>query len=547
MKKLLAIILALTVVLGLCACGGGGTSAGAEGETTPDGKVKLSIGLPTNALVLDHNNNALTKWIEEECNVELEFVEYSGGTDVPTQIATTIAARKELPDILYGIPLDEKTVSRYGKDGYILDLSDYYADKEGVSKTFWDRINNELSESDRDLVLRKITDPSTGAIYGVPIVETSLIDKMQYQCWINVEWLDKLGLEKPTTNEELYNVLKAFKENDCNGNGNANDEIPLFGSQQSALCGQVVDWLINLFCYYNPNRPWLVDEDGKLSPAYTSDDYREGLKFVNKLYKEELLTTLAWTATPDEMKQIITPSNGTAMCGIFLGHLTVHATMENPILYQYEPLQTWGYVIRNDTSCQLRTFITENCGNPDKAFEVLMKLWSWDGSMRVRYGEYKVNWDDPTPGAKSDMGLDATYKLISDPLKMQSTSLWAAVSSTLNVYAEGETAEIAEEMTEWMAVKSKMHAESYALFVEAEEKNNPEVVCPVLVYTEEEQDQYEMQRTNVNDRRTKAQTEFCTGVLDPNDDAAWQAYIKQLEDLGLQAYLELAQTAYDRG
>lgn len=543
MKKLLAIILALTIVFGLCACGGGGASP--EDETTPDGKVKLSIGLPTNALVLDHDNNELTKWIEEKCNVELEFIEYAGGTDVPTQISTTIAARQELPDILLGVNLGEATITRYGKDGYLRDLSEYYADKEGASKTFWDRMTNELSESDQDLVLRTITDPGTGAIYSVPLVETSLVDKLQFMCWINVEWLDKLGLEKPTNNEELYEVLKAFKENDCNGNGLA-DEIPLFGSQKAGYGANVVDWLINLFCYYNTDRPYSIDENGKLSQVYLSDAYREGLKFVNKLYKEELLTSLAWTASQSEMQQITTPSSGTALCGIFLGHLTVNATQESPVLYQYEPLQTWGCAVRKDTTVYTRTFITEDCANPDKAFELLMTLWSWDGSMRARYGQYGVNWTDATPGAQSAYGLDATFKLIADPLKVQNTCKWAAMTG-LNVYAEGETAEIADETTEWMKTKAQMHAEIYNLFVESETNNNPDNICPKLVYTEEEQLAVEAESTNVADRYRKAQTEFCSGVMDPNDDAAWQAYLDQMAELGSPKLLERAQKVYDRG
>ena len=47
--------------------------------------------------------------------------------------------------------------------------------------------------------------------------------------WFNYDWLEKLGLEEPQTTEELYEVLKAFKTQDPNGNGKAN-EIPLTGS-----------------------------------------------------------------------------------------------------------------------------------------------------------------------------------------------------------------------------------------------------------------------------------------------------------------------------
>ena len=216
MKKFLALFLALVMVLGLCACNSGGKSGGEQGGQEGGGsgnaaageKVKFSIGIPTNAMVLDHDNNALTKWIEEKCNVELTFIEYAGGTDVATQISTTIAARQDLPDILFGISLSDSVITRYGKDGYLLDLSEYYADKEGASKIFWDRVTNELSEYDRDLVLRKITNPDTGAIYAVPCVETSLIDKQAFRIWINQEWLDKLNLKAPTSNEELVHVLK---------------------------------------------------------------------------------------------------------------------------------------------------------------------------------------------------------------------------------------------------------------------------------------------------------------------------------------------------
>ena len=551
MKKILAIVLALVLVLGLCACTGnnGGTTPGGDEQannnqsgTDMSQKVKLSIGIPTNAMVLDHDNNALTKWIEEECNVELTFVEYAGGTDVATQISTTIAARQDLPDILFGISLSDSVITRYGKDGYLLDLTEYYADKEGLAKTFWDRVNNELSEYDRDLVLRKITNPDTGAIYSVPCVETSLIDKMKYRIWINQEWLDKLNLKAPTNNEELVEVLKAFRDKDPNGNG-IKDEIPLF-TPKNVSGG--IDWLINLFVYYNEQRKFLVGDDGKLTHVQTTDEYREALKFIKMLSDEKLLTSLAWTATGSEAKQITTPSNGTALCGIFSAHLTTNCAMGNEVMYQYVPLKTWGSAVRLDTSCNQTTFITESCDNPERAFQMLMKMWSWDGSMRIRYGEKDVNWRLPDEGAKSDIGLDATYALISDPLTQQSTAKWAKIASTLNVYAEGETAQVAENMDEWTKKKSQLHAESYALFCESEEENNPKIICPTLVYTEEEKELTSMERTNTGDRMTRAMSEFCTGVLDPNKDSDWNAYLKEINDLGYPIWLELAQSTYDK-
>ena len=548
MKKFVAILLVLVIVLGLCACNKAGNAP--QEELTEDGRVKLSIGLTSNARVLSYDDNALTDWIEETCGVELEFVEYAGGTDVDTQISTTIAARQELPDILFAISLNENTMRRYGKDGYFLNLNKYYEDREGASKTFWTRLESELTEQEQQDVIRNITDPNTGGIYGIPSIQTSLVDGMQYQTWINVEWLDKVGKEKPTNKEEFVEVLRAFAETDCNGNG-IDDEIPLFGSNNAGMGGHLLNWLINMFVYYDSNAPYIVDDSGKLVRVETTDEYREALKFINDLYKEGLLTSLAFTASANEMKQITTPSSGTALCGIFVGHLTIHTVQGNEVLYQYEPLQTWGNAVFNDNTNRRQNFITADCENPDAAFNLMMEMWTEECSYRIRYGEYGVNWDEADEGAISDLGLPCTFKIIRDPLMEQNTCLWfGGVACTLVVYSEGETAQLVEETNPWGKYKSKVHAESRRLFDEAAEKNNPpsEQICPVIVFTEEEKlddpayDAY----TACMDYYKNTRTDFCKGGMDPNSDADWNAYLAKLDSLGLKDAMELAQFAYER-
>ena len=556
MKKFLAIVLALACVLSLCACGGGeggGSSSGDEGLTA-DGKVKLSIGMPSNAMVLSHDNNALTRWVEEQCGVELTFVEYAGGTDVPTQISTAIAGRRELPDILFGVSLNESVITRYGKDGYFLDLSEYYADKEGAAKTFWDRLNGntdevvKLTETQKGNILRQITDTKDGAIYTIPGVETSLIDRMDSQAWINVQWLDKLGLDKPTNCDELYEVLKAFRENDCNGNGDKTDEIPLFGSRNAGFGADVIAWLINLFVYYDETHNWLVDENGQLSASYLSDEYRQAMIYINKLYEEELLTSLAWSASLTEMKSITTPGDGVPICGIFTGHLTMHVRSDAiDIVKQYEPLQTWGCAIRNEETVVTGTVINAEISQAkqDKCFEIMMLLWSWEGSMRQRYGVKDMHWTAADEGAMSDLGLEAEYKYTPNT-ESQHNYMWHT-NCGFNNMAEMETAQATPEtQSEWYNLRQSMHAESYRLFAEAEANNNPEKVCPVLVYSEDEREAASAYMSNVGDRYRQAGMEFMMGVKDASNQATWDAYVKQIEDLGHAEHKALAQKAYDR-
>ncbi len=543
MKKFLALFLALTLVLGLCACGGGSAAGGNDGEgLSAGGKVKLSIGLPVNAYIMDYDNNEMTKWIEEKCGVEIEFMPYAGGTDVATQISTAVNANRTLPDIILGVALDENSIHKYGKDDYFVDLGKYlYTESgepnmEGPAKIFWDRINNELSEVDRGNVINEMTDPDNGAIYGMPVIETSLIDKMNYMPWINVNWLKEVGLEKPTNNEELLDTLRAFQDLG----------MPLYGAEK-VISSKVVLWLINLFTYYNPSRPFTVSEDGKtLSHAATSDAYRKAMKYCYDLYQEEILNDMAFTDSANSMSPKFTPQNGKAMVGIGVVHLTLGAAAENMVLKEYEPLGYWGNVVRSDLSVQVNTFLTTDCQNPEKAFEVLMTLFSKEGAMFTRYGAKGINWEDADPGAKSDIGFDAEYKIISDPLRMQNTSNWGKMGSTLNEMAEGERAQIADDASEWMKLKASMHAEAVKLFDEAEKTNNPAHICPKLRLTTEEQEQYRAAITNVSTFISRAQTEFIKGERDPYSDADWAAYLKEANDLGLADYVKVYQMAYDR-
>ena len=65
--------------------------------------------------------------------------------------------------------------------------------------------------------------------YGFPSYQDAYADRPQFMWFINMPWLEKLGLDIPKTTDELYAVLKAFKERDPNGN-NKPDEIPLISS-----------------------------------------------------------------------------------------------------------------------------------------------------------------------------------------------------------------------------------------------------------------------------------------------------------------------------
>ena len=112
---------------------------------------------------------------------------------------------------------------------------------------------------------------------------------------INKVWLERINMEVPTTTDELYEVLKAFKEQDANGNGDPNDEIPYsfggVGGTDSVSDGILA--MMNSFGLVNDgaggsNQYIMVDgEEIKFAP--TDERFYAMLQYLNKLYTEGLL------------------------------------------------------------------------------------------------------------------------------------------------------------------------------------------------------------------------------------------------------------------
>ena len=142
-----------------------------------------------------------------------------------------------------------------------------------------------------------------GKIYGMPQWVDCYHCSYQGKLWMNTTWLEKLGLEQPKTTEDMRRVLRAFKTQDPNGNGKA-DEIPLSASVRTPP----IPYFMNAFVY-NPqgasgyNNSSLVLKDGKVDLQANKEGWREGLAYLNSLYEEGLIDKGAFTQNPDALTQ----------------------------------------------------------------------------------------------------------------------------------------------------------------------------------------------------------------------------------------------------
>ncbi|WP_336772519.1 ABC transporter substrate-binding protein [Paenibacillus sp. MMO-58] len=120
-----------------------------------------------------------------------------------------------------------------------------------------------------------------GSIYAFPFLRGDDKVRVFFGPAIRQDWLDKLGLGKPETIDDWYNVLKAFKEKDPNGNGQA-DEIPLYLDKDllNVDAPFLGAWGINNSFY---------QDNGTVKYGPIQPEFKSFLETMNKWYKEGLL------------------------------------------------------------------------------------------------------------------------------------------------------------------------------------------------------------------------------------------------------------------
>lgn len=555
MKKLFALLLCLVMVVSVLAgCGptapsGDNTTTGAANDTTASNipeDVTLTIGVPQSGLVEDYDTNALTLWLEETTGYDLEFKVYEGtADDMKSQLSVAMVDGDELPDILLGVDLGAEVYEEYGEDGYFIDLKPYFEDKEGKAKVWWDRFNNYENETWRQWIWSQMVAGQDGGIYAFPNMESSSMDAIRYQAYINQDWLDKLGLPMPTDIESFYNTLVAFKTKDPNGNGQA-DEIPLVGNTKAY--GDVVQYLINMFVY-SENDYFHADDQGKLYQNYTSDEYREALKFINKLVKEGLLPTSAWSMDNKAVKTLVNPVDGAPqVAGVVLGHASVAFVTDNDAIFSYEAMPYWGYAYVSDQLFKAHTFITEDCEYPDAAWNLLMALASEEGAIRQRYGEKGVDWVDADPNTTSFVGKPAKIKVLNQGVwSDMNNQVYHNTVASIIIDSENESCQVDENTDDWAKHKYKLMEGCHEAFYKAAEKN-PANAGIKFEYTDEETEHITVSMSNAQGIVKQARSSFSTGsgndYTDPNDDAQWAAYVKAVED-EIATWQETAQAVYD--
>lgn len=554
MKRLREIMGAALLLLApaLAFAGAEGEGAGAAPDTlSAPGVYPISDALITvtalgnvDARIQDITTNYAVTWLEEQTNLHVEW-DVVTGADAGQKINLVLAAGSDLPDMIVNSGITTEQQFLYGSQGYLAPL-------EGLIEEHTVDIKRVFAED--PLVPRQLTAPD-GHIYALSERPVAYHSTLSQKLWINVEWLERLGLEMPTTTAELRSVLEAFRDQDANGNGDPNDEIPYSGliNYWRSRPGAFV---MNAFIYDDgfgdpTNSHRMVVNGGIISPAFTTGEWRQGLSFLHGLYRDGLFDGEAFVM---DRSQLHTLNNGGVegparvgahQAGVPWGALAPQGTMHRqyravPPLTGPNGAQFTGHYPKNQRGSKFS--LTTAASDLEQA--AIIKYFDFvhrPGASRMVpfFGPEGEGWRWAEAGEMAYTGETALWKQIN----VFNTAHNHLVGHMYpNYFEEGFFDRQVPVSDDPLAIEPRLYWESLDKY----EGHQPDEIVRPLIHGFDEGREYGQLRAPIKEFVDQSFARFVTGDLDVNADADWNNYLAQLEALKVDRFVELLQIAYDR-
>ena len=210
------------------------------------------------------------KYMGDQTNTDIDLVFIPHGQYLD-QLRIKFASG-DIPDVYQAFGIADAEPIQNDLALELNDLLDQYGPnlKKNVPQSAWDAVT----------INGKIMAIPTPALRNAPAERVLFVRK---------DWMDKLDLEIPKTSDELLTVLRAFKEQDPNGNGKP-DEIPFTARENFTWLDNITGmWGINLssFSVYN-------DE---VIPSFIHPNTKKALEYLRTLYEEKLIDSEFMTNT----------------------------------------------------------------------------------------------------------------------------------------------------------------------------------------------------------------------------------------------------------
>lgn len=425
-----------------------------------------------------------------------------------TEKRNLMLASGEYPDMLFKSGIGMGDLTKYGGQGILIPLED-------LIHEYMPNLTAKLDEIDG---WQYLTSPD-GHIYSIP--EISARGEINL-FWLNKKWLDNLSLEEPKSMDDLYEVLKAFKEQDANGNGDPEDEIP-FSLTQGDYLGLLK---YSGFSYDEGSMCAVID--GKLTYVPTTDYFREYVAYLAKLYQEGLLEQTSFTQGGEQ--QQATGQSGDVYGSFWTmgAFLTVGRDNDDDYVVM-TPFYEDTYPII--TGIKVGTMaITDACEHPEVLMAWADYLYSEEGGILAWMGVEGKTYQVADNG-KWEWMLGGEY---GDDI--------ATVRSSATIQGAQNHPSIQPDF--WFEMSPEVDADEVYLNNERQRiAGLGKVPLPMMAYTEEDNAQIATFRADIDGYINQFIAQVCTGEVDL--ESGWDTYLETMEAMGASALAELHEKTYN--
>lgn len=535
MKRLTGILLALAMLVTVCA-------AGAEDILSfpfvEDGEsVTISISAPTNESIGPAAELWCWKWLSEKSGVNFTFNEIDN--TVRDEKLNLMFSSNDLTDLILGFGLSNLDLIKYGSETHALAPLNEFIDEYAPNVAAFFEANPTAKA--------QCTAPD-GNIYALCKWSNDLPEQVfsSDRAWINQQWLINLGLERPETLDEFYEALVAFRDEDPNGNGE-NDEIPICdipGNIATAIWSAY-----GVVAHLNTSTVDPAVKNGEAVIPAASDMYRSFIETMRQWYEEGLIDPDCYTLTDTQLSAKATERK------IGVQFRSAAHTLQSEGWEEWEslPVMTSEF---NDTKVWpgMDLFgggniaMSASCENKEVAMRVIDWFFTERASVYFHYGPMEgtedetmgiAGWYFDEAGNGPLHHLDGNDKFTSYPSDLYYRSALVApvgcyglavpfkgMYDLFGVEAAGRTGAAGH----WRRSVNEYTREYFT-----------ETFPSVFLTAEESQKVTELY-TPLKDYVTIMEAKFITGI-EPMEN--FDAYIDQLNLLGLQEYTEIYTNAFN--
>ena len=542
-KKWISLALAAVMLLSLAACGGskkpdvGGDYVSSEvpeyintdsqfpivKEGTDITLKVMIVNGPMYANMDSIRDVYFTNAYEKMTGVKIEWIEVSSDA-FDDQLALRLTTG-DLPDVILKGGISNSSQLKYGEQGYFLNLMQGDLLKN-YAPNYW-ALCQEYPE-----ILSASMMPD-GSVYSLGMVRNSTGSTIASKLFFNEDWLKAVNKEVPTTADEFYDVLKAFKENDPNGN-NRNDEIGLYVKPDHL---QYVTFGMFGIGNRGSNNGYIDYDEAAGSVRYfaATDGFRSWVEWVSKLDKEGLINKDYVDFTESNLGNYVNND----VCGVFAYTNLCMLNEATQQKFTYLDGAMTGdngdkdYYGVNSIGTTGSYVITRACKYPEVALRWSDYFYSNEGSLFFYYGDEGVTYD------KLDNG---TYQFNESVLAdfHSGVNSYDGCAVYVSLYGYGNTPTMTKVPYNSADDNKVIALEAANALIE-----DCAIAWPAFTFTKQEQRIIEDNKSDIDKYVASKRDAWIMGTEELND-TTWQEFLNTINRMGIQEVLEVYEAALTR-